>query len=342
VVTGRLQGTLDLGGGPVTSVGASDIFVARYAGADGRHLWSRRFGGTATDMGYAIAIDGDGVVVAGFFQEAADLGGGRIAAVLNGVDSFLARYALADGRHVWSRSVGGASDDIAYGVTSDGQGGIVVTGFFRARMLFDTTALLTAGAEDTFVAKLRGVDGQTVWARSFGGTSSERDYDVVVDSRGDVVVAGYFQGALDLGVRRLVSAGGADVFVTKLAGASGTPLWARAMGGLGEDFGFGVAVDGDDDVLVGGRFDGTVDFGGGGRTAAGNGDAFLARYAGPSGAHLESHRFGAAGSTTAITDVVAAGKRAIATGHFASTVDFGGVVLTPTGLADLFVVSLGE
>lgn len=43
VVTGYFSGTADFGGGPLTSTGSEDIFVAKFD-VDGGHVWSRRFG----------------------------------------------------------------------------------------------------------------------------------------------------------------------------------------------------------------------------------------------------------------------------------------------------------
>jgi hypothetical protein len=48
LVTGNLYGTVDFGGGPLTSAGGFDIFVAQYT-ATGAHMWSKRFGGTTAD-----------------------------------------------------------------------------------------------------------------------------------------------------------------------------------------------------------------------------------------------------------------------------------------------------
>ena len=63
LVTGRFSGTVDFGGGPLTSAGGYDIFVAKFSGVDGAHLWSQRFGSTDWDFGDGIAVDGSGNVL---------------------------------------------------------------------------------------------------------------------------------------------------------------------------------------------------------------------------------------------------------------------------------------
>lgn len=78
VVTGYYDGTIDFGGGPLTSAGGYDVFVARFDGAL-NPVWSRRFGDANDQMGQAVAIDGAGhVAVVGSFWGTVDFGGGTL------------------------------------------------------------------------------------------------------------------------------------------------------------------------------------------------------------------------------------------------------------------------
>ena len=78
LVAGVFTGTVNLGGSPLVSAGGMDIFVAKYS-PSGAHIWSKRFGGTSTDYGYGVAIDGAGNVLStGYFQNSADFGGGPL------------------------------------------------------------------------------------------------------------------------------------------------------------------------------------------------------------------------------------------------------------------------
>jgi chitodextrinase len=56
------------------------------------------------------------------------------------------------------------------------------------------------------------------------------------------------------------------------------PLWTKRLGGTTNDSGEAVAVDGSGNVIVGGLFSGSVDFGGGPLTSAGGYDIYLAKY----------------------------------------------------------------
>ena len=77
-ITGNLRGTTDFGGGPLTSAGDDDIFVATYE-ATGAHRWSQRFGNTGDDWGYGSAFDPSGDLIAtGIFTGSVDFGGGSL------------------------------------------------------------------------------------------------------------------------------------------------------------------------------------------------------------------------------------------------------------------------
>jgi len=97
-ITGAFFNTVDFGSGSnLNSAGGGDIFVAKY-GADGSYQWSKRFGTTGNEVGYAVAADGSGnVVVTGQFQGTVDFGGGALVA--SGADIFVAKFN-ATGAHV--------------------------------------------------------------------------------------------------------------------------------------------------------------------------------------------------------------------------------------------------
>src|SRR5688572_11549100 len=58
-VSGSFQATVNFGGANLVSVGAIDIFLAKYD-ANGLHEWSKSFGNVLSDHAYGIAVDGSG------------------------------------------------------------------------------------------------------------------------------------------------------------------------------------------------------------------------------------------------------------------------------------------
>jgi hypothetical protein len=91
VATGA--GSMDFGGGALTSAGGSDVFVAKLDPA-GKHLWSRRYGGATDDTAGGIAGLGMGqVLVTGTSKGTIDFGGGSLTSA-GAVDVFLAKLLL--------------------------------------------------------------------------------------------------------------------------------------------------------------------------------------------------------------------------------------------------------
>ena len=90
-LAGYFRNSMDLGGGPLTSAGSRDLFVARFDAA-GTHQWSLGSGGSGNDELQAIALDGaDHVLAAGWFSGTTDFGGGSFTS--NGFDdAFLVKY----------------------------------------------------------------------------------------------------------------------------------------------------------------------------------------------------------------------------------------------------------
>jgi len=339
IMTGYFAGTVDFGGGPLTSNvypwlypnQYTDVFVVKYS-ADGNHVWSRRIGGVANDRGLSVAVDSSGdVVVSGYCANPVDFGNGVPVSGSTGTDIFVAKYSGADGSYEWARRFGGTSDDYGYGVAVDGSGNILVTGQFQGSVDFGGGALVSAGSSDIFVAKYTAT-GAYVWAKRIGGTGSEYGYGTAVDNSGNVIVTGRFSGTLDLGGGAVSSAGGYDSFVAKYSGASGAYEWSRVFGSTGYDYVNGVAVDGSGNVLVTGQFQGSVNFGGGALTSAGGYDIFMAKYSGLNGSHIWSKRFGSTSSDYGNGITVDEVGNVIMTGAFYGTVDFGGGPLVSSGI----------
>lgn len=154
VVAGTFAGAVDMGGERLDSAGKHDIFLASYD-QDGRHLWSRRHGGSQGDCARAIAADRNGdFVIAGSISGEVSLGGDTLRA--GHLDMYVARYS-ASGEHLWSHSFAGAGAGTrSLAITADG--GVVVAGSFPHSLELDPggagNSLMSAGGFDAFVVAL--------------------------------------------------------------------------------------------------------------------------------------------------------------------------------------------
>src|SRR5262249_49878909 len=139
-------------------------------------------------------------------------------------------------------------------------GGAFVVGNHEGPITLGSTTFQTNGKTDMFVAELA-EGGQVTRAASYGSTDADWVHGVAAAPDGNLVFAGTFQNTLNLGVPTpLVSAGGYDVFVSKLAPGSNTPadVWGINAGNSTYQAARAVAVDAKGDVVVAGEFAGTL------------------------------------------------------------------------------------
>ena len=185
----------------------------------------------------------------------------------------------------------------------------------------------------------------------FGGSSSDFGSSIAVDSSGNIYTTGYFQGTGDFdpgaGTTNLTSAGGYDVFVSKLD-SSGNFVWAKSFGGSANESGQSIEVDSSGNVYTTGYFQDTVDFDPGAGTtnltSAGGYDAFVSKLD-SSGDFVWAKIF--SGSTyqeIGYAIAVDSSGNVYTTGYFWGTVDFdpgaGTTNLTSAGSNDVFVSKL--
>jgi len=253
----------------------------------------------------------------------------------------------------WAKSMGASSYDWSYSIAADASGNVYTTGIFNGTADFDpgtgTYTLTSAGSGDIFISKLD-ASGNFVWAKNMGGTSDDYGLSVAVDASGNVYTTGEFQGASDFdpgtGTYNLTSAGGTDIFVSKLD-ASGNFVWAKNMGGINQDKGRSIAVDASGNVHSTGHFQGTADFDPGTGTynliSAGLDDIFISKLD-ASGNFVWAKSMGGASDDYGLSVAVDASGNVHGTGYFQGAADFdpgtGTYSLTSSGGYDIFVSKL--
>lgn len=153
VVVGEFRGTIDFGGGPLTSQGSSDIFVLKLKGSDGSFLWAQRFGGLDSDAGLHVECTGQNdIVVSGSMGSNVDFGSGALPN-LGARDLFVARFN-ALGSVVHAQSFGANGNDDLTGLALSTTGGAIVSGGFQAPINFGGGTLPHVGSLDMFLVQL--------------------------------------------------------------------------------------------------------------------------------------------------------------------------------------------
>jgi len=129
--------------------GGSDFWLVK-TNALGNSEWSRTFGGSQSDLSYNILQTSDhGYILIGRTNS---FGAGNY-------DGWIVRTNSA-GDSLWSRTFGGAANDVFYRITACSDGGYLVTG---------ETASWGEGGIDCWVVKVN-ASGVQQWSRTYGGS----------------------------------------------------------------------------------------------------------------------------------------------------------------------------
>ncbi len=228
-------GYVAAGGTQSFGAGNWDVYLVK-TDSSGDTLWTRTYGGTSDDDAWSVQQTSDGgYVIAGY---TASFGAGR-------EDVYVIK-TNASGDTLWTRTYGGTSDDEGYSVQQTSDGGYIIAGY---------TSSLGAGSEDVYLIKTD-ASGDTLWIRTYGGTSDDEGYSVQQTSDGGYVIAGYTSS---------FGAEFCDSYLVK-TDASGDTLWTRTHGGTDNDYSWSVQQTSDDGYVTAGE---TESFG------AGNYDVYL-------------------------------------------------------------------
>lgn len=325
-ITGMFDGSIDFGGETLTSTGGKDIFLARL-NREGGHIWSKKFGDGANQIGQAIAVDAQGnVSLCGSFDGTVNFGAGEITSA-GSTDVFVASFDPT-GKRRWDKRFGDTSTQECNAIAADADGNVAITGSFQGWVNFSGTPVQSAGSIDVFLAKF-GSDGGVLWSHAFGSVSEQSGQAVAMSPDGGVIVGGFFAGSINLGGGSLNDPGSSNIFIAKFDG-SGTHAWSRSYGDAETQFLESLAVDGCGDVLATGYFSGAVDFGGGALTANGLDDMFVLKL-GPKGEHVWSKAFGDEAGQYGVAIAAGAGGHAFVAGQFEGALNMDGGLQTKGG-----------
>lgn len=232
--TGYTSGSLDLGGGTLSSAGGTDVFLG-LLNPDGSHRFSQVFGDTFDQGGMSLALGpGDGVVLVASAESSIDFGGGVLTPT--GMDLCLAAFDAA-GVHQWSWNragifTPGAGILFTLDVDVSSIGQIAVGGQFVSSVDLGGGTLTSMGQGDAFIARYDD-NGAHLSSQSFGGSTTDGVQGVSFDSSDNLAIAGTFLSSnIDFGGGALAHSGGfgSDWFTAVFDG-SGSHLYSTAFTG---------------------------------------------------------------------------------------------------------------
>ncbi len=211
LLTGKTDSFIPPGGG---------LYLVR-VDASGGVIWSFAYGGESGIAYDAVATLDGGFVVVGYLWTAS-----------NGEDAYIFKVNSA-GEMVWNLQCGGSEDDFATAICPAGDGGYMVAGY---------TGSFGAGSWDVYLIKVD-ASGDTVWTRTYGGTSFEEAWGVIPSNDGNYLLAGHTGQTTTTYT---------DMLLVKLDPA-GNQLWWKTYGGDNEDQAAALCASDDGHYYLAGR-----------------------------------------------------------------------------------------
>jgi hypothetical protein len=213
--------------------------------------YSTYLGSTAV-AGYGIAVDsaGNAYITGGTYYVGFPVTAGAFQTSGGGYqDTFVTKLNAAGTALLYSTYLGGSGFEDGNGISVDSAGNAYVTGFTNSTNFpvtagaFQTTF---GGVEDAFLAKLNAAGTALLYSTYLGGNGDDFGNGIAVDSAGNAYVTGYTNSTnfpVTAGAFQTTYGGSLDAFMSKLNAAGTALLYSTYLGGNGDDFGNGIAVD---------------------------------------------------------------------------------------------------
>ncbi len=230
----------------------SDAFVAKLNSSGGL-TWHTFLGGSGSDRGLGIAVDGSGnIYVAGESDATWGTSPAPIRAYTASDDGWVAKLNSSGARQ-WHTFLGGSSFDSSYSVAVDVSGNVLAGGDSRVTWGSPLRAHDPGDNDDAFVAKLNS-NGGLIWHTFLGGNADDYASNLAVDGNEVVYLSGYSDATWGSPVRAIGANG--DGFAVKL-GSDGSIAWNTFLGGDGYDYGQGIGWDFFGNVYISGQSEAT-------------------------------------------------------------------------------------
>ncbi len=229
-----------------------------------------------------------------------------------------ADYSLVFNTGAWTVQAGTTGDESIESMTAD-QGNIYLAGQTTGSP--DGTA--NTGGKDALIV-VYGINGMRSRTHLLGTGADDIAHAVAVDGQSNLYVAGETAGALEPGI----TAQGRDLFLAKFD-REGNHLWTRQYGSPGDDVALDMALDGNDNVYLAGKTNGSLD----GTTTASGDDGFLIKLDADGNPLWTRQIASTAGTETAQAVAIDANGQACVTGSTTGDLDGNAA----SGLNDIFL-----
>lgn len=301
--------------------------------------WAYGFGGNYDEIGTSIDVSiQKNVYSTGSFSGTVDFDPSPQVFELTSANfkggSYITKFNES-GILIWAKTFQCDSNSNAEAIKVDFQENVYVTGKFNGTIDFDPgigvsnqTALFGG---TPYIVKLNS-DGNLIWVKTFNINSNDGNFivsSITFDENNNLLFAGSFNGICDFNPDSnnnnfLVSNGNFDIFTLKLD-SNGNFIWAKSIGGTGDDRANSIISDFNGNFFLGGFYNGTVDFDTSSNVTSlisnGGNDLFTAKFDTLGNLNWANGIGGSLGDSCVSINLDSAGNL-LATGFFNGVVDF--------------------
>lgn len=231
--------------------GENDGFVVKF-NTNGQRLWGSYFGGKGQDFLRSVSVDNENnIYVGGYTGSTSDILYGNSFDTQYGnlndayaTEAFLAKLDK-NGNIKWSTYYGGENEDFITSLEIGPDSKLYVLGYTNSLNDIATEGtykpnLTMNGSQtndriDSFIVKFD-LQGNRIWGTYFGGDAIDWGYDLAIDRKGDLIIAGVTQSTTEIAQstsHQNTKGGGIadwDDFIAKFNN-SGSLLWSTYYGG---------------------------------------------------------------------------------------------------------------
>ncbi len=179
-----------INGTPLSPYGGKDALVVKL-NQSGNIQWAKALGGTNDEqINYLKEIPNQGYIMVGSSAS----NNGDVGVSYGAKDIWVIKISTT-GSVLWSKVIGGMSNEEATSVYPTSDGGFIIAGYsFSTNMIYSIGGAAQPngnhGNSDVLLAKLDSM-GNVQWAKCYGGTMSDRANSVIQHSNGTYMIVGY-------------------------------------------------------------------------------------------------------------------------------------------------------
>ena len=311
--------------------------------------YSTYFGGTTDESGNGLVFDNGSTYITGYTSSTnLPIKNAYQNSNAGYEDAFLAKFS-SNGSLLFSTYFGGGSSDYGNTIDVDKSGYIFIAGStqstnFPLKNAYNTTFV---GVTDSFLAKFSS-NGSLLFSTYLGG-NYDNCLNIAIDSNGNVYMTGYsssyvfpLKNAYNSTYGGGINQG--DAYLTEFSN-SGSLLFSTFLGGSGDEYGKGIAIDSNNNVYIVGSTTSSnfpmlqaIN-----STYGGNGDTFISEF-NSSGSLLFSTYLGGSASDVANALTINSSNTIFITGYTSST-NFptkNAINSTINGNEDIFLTELNS